>query len=159
SAFVAWELNRHAIDHAEEAVYSQNLRQLETVNAELNHQLLESRAGLVQHYDLLVERLDQLRGLQRSLSRAPRFLPAAARWRVDVELDESVHLLAEKAAHIEGFKTYNAILRNSLHFLPNVAARVIAAGGSSTQLQIGVAQLLSAVLSLGVAPDQAASKQ
>lgn len=145
-----------AIDHGSESAYSRDLRRLETADAELNLRLLESRAGLVKHYDALVMGVGRLNQLLRVLAQPPQFVGAPQVKEIRAALERGRELLSAKAEQIEAFKTHHAVLRNSAQFLPSVADRVLAAARAESGFGARVGGVLSSFMSLGVAPEQAA---
>jgi len=115
---------RSAIAHAGAIAYGRDVRQVATIDARLNEELLRSRSGLVTHYDVLVRNVKELRGLLRGLALFPSFLDRAAveeLTRRRARLDE---LVDEKESLVESFKSHNSVLRNSQRFLPVLAAAI-----------------------------------
>ena len=80
--------------------------------------MLQLRYGLQNNYDHLAATLDRARQIKNALAAGPY----AVAGRGDREIDEALAALAsaldEKDALIEKFKARNALLRNSVHYLP-----------------------------------------
>jgi len=162
----------HLLDHAAEAAYARDLRQLGATGTRLNEHLLISRSGLSAHYDDLVADMDELWRLQRAVSTLPRSvlqnqvlqnqvaqspLPRAGQLQsgFSARLAATERVLEQLDQALERFKTQHAILRNSRHFLPVLARRVLSdSAGTSEASPLGsaVSRLLSALLVLDLKP-------
>jgi diguanylate cyclase (GGDEF)-like protein len=95
------------------------LREFEKLDAEWNVNILRSHIGANPNYDPLSAPLPRMHELLDRLGRAlPASHPEAAR-RTYAELTEA---LRTKEELVEQFKSHNAILRNSLAFLPGAIA-------------------------------------
>jgi signal transduction histidine kinase len=150
--FVSWY--RQAIDHVRAVAYGRDVRQLTTIDARLSQELLRSRAGLVTHYDTLVRHVKELRSLVRGLDAVPGFLAQRQTADLRARLEAMGGLVDEKESIVESFKSHNAVLRNSLRFLP-VAARAL---GERIQPASDVDQrfhlLLATLMQVDVARDR-----
>ena len=148
---------RHAIDHRTEAEYSRHLRLLKVVDARLNEELLRSRSGLAKHYDGLVRHVREIGRLLEVLGSVPAFLGADSNAIVKRELAATLRAVEAKRELIEQFKMHNAVLRNSLRFLPIVVVRLKTEGDArkaGSPAVIAAQSLVSTVLLLDVAPDR-----
>jgi signal transduction histidine kinase len=109
---------RHSIRHDVEAVYRRDLRRLDALGAQLDRELLLSRAGLVMHYDGLTRGFQELRRTTRQVT-AP---PLALGFEPDPELRSALvrleALLGEQEYLLDRFKSDNAVLRNSRQYFP-----------------------------------------
>lgn len=137
---------RHAIDHARELNYSQNLRQLRATDALLSEELLKSRSGLVMHYDGLVRGTTTLTRLLHSLADIPGFLGDAGTTELNQRLSELSRLLAEKSERLERFKTHNAVLRNSQRLMPVTLGALLQTGALDPELNRRVDATLAELL-------------
>jgi signal transduction histidine kinase len=108
---------RHAIDHGRAVAYARDLRQLKLLDQRLNETLLESRSGLVAHYDPLVRNVIDLEQLLRALDEVPEFLEDTEAADLRRKLERANRLVREKGDLVESFKSHNAVLRNSQRFL------------------------------------------
>src|SRR6478609_9584770 len=115
----------HAVNYAEEAAYSRDLRRVQAASAELNERVLKSRSALMIQYDPLVHALHDLQRLHERLKHVPDFLGEAAAFDMQGQLKKSEAQLREKDELVESFKTHNSVLQNSLHFFPILANSVI----------------------------------
>jgi signal transduction histidine kinase len=109
------------------------LRQIKQLDAQWELDALKSKLGMNQSYDPLVDPLPLLHALPHQLgaSAAPQHRAGAEELAASVAALERE--LARKAALIESFKSHNAVLRNSMSFLP-VAADDIAALAAKARL-------------------------
>ena len=115
----------HAMDYAEEAAYSKDLRRVQAATGELNERVLKSRSALMAQYDPLVQALRDLRDLHERLKQVPEFLGGDAARDMRSQLAESELQLRQKDELVESFKSQNSVLQNSLHYFPVLANSVI----------------------------------
>jgi signal transduction histidine kinase len=98
-----------------------DLRQLKQVDAEWNVDVLRAKTGLSNNYDKVASPLPLVASLKDSFARK-----SATIWRDHTDsyarmmglLDSYTKLMDRKVEATERFKSQNAILRNSSHFLP-----------------------------------------
>ena len=105
------------------------LRQVRQLDAQWELDAMKTRVGLSQNYDALVDPLDSLAVLPRRLTR-PHFSDAAA---LERDLRAYQQALGDKMALMERFKSHNAVLRNSVAFLPEALADLTAAVTSASR--------------------------
>jgi signal transduction histidine kinase len=99
------------------------LHQIRQLDARWELDAMRARVGLTQSYDALVDPLADLAGLPQQLQ-VPEAGDAAALGRAVQDYQQA---LRAKVALMERFKSRNAVLRNSLAFLPLAAEDVVAA--------------------------------
>ncbi|WP_332777909.1 DAHL domain-containing protein [Polaromonas sp.] len=100
------------------------LRHLKQLDAKWELDVLKSKIGINTHYDPLADSLTELNRLLEKLTAdmgAQEHDEAAALGEGRAALS---HVIQEKATLIEQFKSNNAVLRNSLVFLPTAAADI-----------------------------------
>jgi signal transduction histidine kinase len=146
---------RHSIRHDVEAVYRRDLRRLDALGAQLDRELLLSRAGLVMHYDGLTRGFRELRRTTRQLAAPPAelgFEPdpelRAALLRLEALLREQEHLL-------DRFKSDNAVLRNSRQYFPVLLDELrdrLAHTPAAETMRERLAAILAALAHLDAAP-------
>lgn len=102
------------------------MSQLKQSDSSLNKNVLKSRNELLLHYDPLVADMRQLKEAYVEITSGPDAIYGVASVAADVEIDAIRDLLQEKEYLLEEFKSRNAILRNSLHYLPAAGGRLIA---------------------------------
>jgi len=101
------------------------ISQFKQIDAILNRHILEIRLGLLPYYDTTVSNISRLQQLQAELAGMLQQLhgevPTAITRRI-----ESVQLaLIQKQKILETFKSSNAVIKNSLHYLPVATTQVI----------------------------------
>ncbi|HLK59036.1 MAG TPA: methyl-accepting chemotaxis protein [Chthonomonadaceae bacterium] len=117
---------------AEHNHIAENLGRAKQLDATLTEILLESRYALLTNYDPLVQTLSDLKALQVGNRKELHALYPKEVKNLDAQLDSYDGTLAQKEDIIEEFKSENAILKNSLTYLPTIighALREISADG------------------------------
>jgi diguanylate cyclase len=95
-----------------------SLRDLKRLDAEWNANILKTRVGLAANYDAVTTTQMEARRLRDDLARIVEPIRAAAAAPAWKALEEA---FAGKEDAVEQFKSQNAILRNSLRYLPTAA--------------------------------------
>ena len=142
------------------------LQQLKQLDAEWNVDVLKSRMEINKNYDPLASPLPLLTQLQESLAEEVRALNQPD---TEVALNDLKSVIAEKIDLVDEFKAQNAILKNSLRYVPTAvddlrvqirADRRTAFGASESLdiLEARAGQLLNDVLKYNLLPDAAASE-
>ena len=103
------------------------IRQMQQLNAQWDSEVLKARIALTHNYDPLVTPLTQINRLWEELRQhesyhAPKDLPG---WQASLDAGEAA--IQDKARLIDQFKSHNAVLRNSLAFLPTAEDDIQAA--------------------------------
>ncbi len=121
---VAWLGSQgYRINHRDEAVALLTVNDLLRSDSEVNKLLLQLRFGASRNYDPLVAELGRMQAKLSDLkTRVPR-LSDELRTRYDVTIAALEWRLISKTHLIEDFKSDNALLRNSLLFLPGTIAQ------------------------------------
>jgi signal transduction histidine kinase len=118
-AGLAWQ--RH-VQLATAERYGENLRSKVAFEMALTAEVLQTRSGLVAHYDGLVRIGRALQSLQQGLRNTPAFLLPEQRAELLRRLEAMQREGRSTAELVERFKSQNAVLRNSTRFLPVAAA-------------------------------------
>lgn len=132
-----------------------DLRELETLDAERDVNILRSHIGVNPDYDPLSASLPRMRQLTERLGRA---LPASQDGAAGRAYADLSGALREKEELVEQFKSHNAILRNSLNYLPAAIAdlkTVLAGVPGSAPLDATLNALLIDTLRYNLAADPA----
>ena len=137
------------------ASYTQSrdlIRQLQQLNAQWDSEVLKARIAITQNYDPLVTPLTQMTRLWAELEvqdayHNPDDLPG---WHASQKAYREA--LKEKSLRVEQFKSHNAVLRNSLAFLPTAEDDIQVQfnqveGDASVQLQSVVTDTYDLLLS------------
>ena len=108
-------LNSQAIDRQEHERIVRQLSEMKSLNARVSEEVMGSRFGLSANYDRLVEALERLaRAAQAFCDEIPpSVLPHTKR---AVERFEA--MMERRHDNVERFKSHNAVLKNSLSYLP-----------------------------------------
>lgn len=114
------------IDFAEHVRFDQKLNALERHNSRLNRDLLKARFRVTSDYDSLNAEIASLRQLVVELAEMPSMVTAAGREPLRRELAAFGALLTQKEQLIARFAAQNAVLNNSLRYLPTASTDVLA---------------------------------
>ncbi|WP_288077598.1 DAHL domain-containing protein [Pseudomonas sp.] len=103
------------------------IRQMQQLNAQWDSEVLKARIALTHNYDPLVTPLTQITRIWEELRQhesyhAPKDLPG---WQVSLDAGQAA--IQDKARLVDQFKSHNAVLRNSLAFLPTAENDIQAA--------------------------------
>ncbi|MDY7551438.1 GHKL domain-containing protein [Pseudomonas veronii] len=103
------------------------IRQMQQLNAQWDSEVLKARIALSHNYDPLVTPLTQITRIWEELRQhesyhAPNDLPG---WQASLEAGQAA--IQDKARLVDQFKSHNAVLRNSLAFLPTAENDIQAA--------------------------------
>lgn len=127
------------------------LRQLKQTDAEWNVNLLKTKIGLENNYDAIAKPLPLLESLKSNLTST--LLLQKSNSAFDLQLQQSIvnyeKLMDEKINLIDQFKSKNAILRNSLRFLPTATSETIDAlnkGVESFKLRLDLQRSINSIL-------------
>lgn len=132
-----------------------NLREFEKLDAEWNVNVLRSHIGVNPDYDPLSASLPRMRQL---LARLGPALPASHATQARQAYADLVQALNDKEELVEQFKSHNALLRNSLIYLPAAIADLkteLAGAPHSAALDAALNSLLIDTLRYNLAPDPA----
>ena len=132
-----------------------NLGSIKQIDAMLNQDILKSRNELLLNYDPLVSEMAQLKRLNRSIMEAPYDMNNN-RDQIIQELAGLDELIQQKGIWLEEFKSENAILRNSLHYLPVLSDEIILSlteSGVATSLLNAVSDFYGDTLSYAISGD------
>lgn len=133
------------------------LRQIKQLDARWELDAMKSKIGINKTYDPLVDPLPHLNSLRQQLGGV-----ALAQQRGDARalangIEAFGSALQNKSGLVERFKSHNAVLRNSLLFLPTAAEDVQSLAGESKSPLGGVSARVNKVLLASLVYDQAAS--
>ena len=103
------------------------IRQMQQLNAQWDSEVLKARIALTHNYDPLVTPLTQITRIWEELRQhesyhAPKDLPG---WQASLDAGQAA--IQDKARLVDQFKSHNAVLRNSLAFLPTAENDIQAA--------------------------------
>jgi len=101
------------------------ISQFKQIDAILNRNVLEIRLGLLPYYDPTINNIFQLQKLQSELTEMMRQLCPEAAATISSYAKAVDAALTQKRQALEAFKSSNAIITNSMHYLPIATSRVI----------------------------------
>jgi PAS domain S-box-containing protein len=115
-----------AIDVDRHNQYLAHLRQIQTLDARINQNILQVRDELLNNYDPIVNDLAQLKQLQIDLQQPPSFIDKYSDRELDRLLQKHINIWQQKEESILKFQSQNAILINSLTYFPIAIADITA---------------------------------
>lgn len=137
------------------------LRQIKQLDARWELDAMKSKIGINKTYDPLVDPLLDLSNLQQQLNAAASGQNGDDARPLENGVKSFESALQKKARLFEHFKSHNAVLRNSLAFLPTAAEdiRILASQGKAQDQNVltSVAADVNKVLLASLVYDQAAS--
>ncbi|ETW96462.1 MAG: hypothetical protein ETSY1_26505 [Candidatus Entotheonella factor] len=98
--------------------YASAALRMQGVNADLNKNILKVRYRLLEYYDVLVSQFRQIKNLQTTLSDIPPAIDEPGQAEISQPLEILTVLIKEKEEVLESFKAQNAVLKNSVRYLP-----------------------------------------
>ena len=98
--------------------YQDNILALRDLETKFNQDILKSRYELFASYDAIVQNLAAQDAIHTQLTTIPRFIRGQDRRDIQRILEERQVALEQKDALSEWFKSRNALLKNSLRYLP-----------------------------------------
>ena len=132
-AVVVAYTDRNQVDFGEHKRFDDQLNRLGEVDAALNQDVLKARFRMITNYDGIPGKLEELKRTVIALHDMPSFIPVARQEPIRHKLDELTQTFGAKEQLIEDFKSENAVVNNSLRYLPLASKRLIAALDSGTE--------------------------
>jgi PAS domain S-box-containing protein len=120
----------------------QTLTALRATDAELDEAVLKLRYRLHNNYDVLVAQLGRLKRLTAELAEGPYSLARLRHPLLDRELERLQGALQSKEVRLEHFKSHNALLRNTLLYLPRALEEVISLTPIRSQLHMELHEVM-----------------
>jgi signal transduction histidine kinase/ActR/RegA family two-component response regulator len=115
-------LRQRPVDSREHDRFTNNLRLVKELDAQINRDVLKSRYGLLGSYDPFVQTLERMQQAIDDLQKVPSFPGESHGSDIDRLLAKQAGLFSQKKRLVEDFKSANAVLRNSLGYLPVLMA-------------------------------------
>lgn len=106
------------------ARYSDDIQDLHALHTRMLSEVMKSRTGIIGHYDGMVQTEAATRRVLKRLSAIPPYLPALAATELRTQVDKAIAVQAEAERLVDLFKRKNAVLRNSLRYLPVLAQEI-----------------------------------
>lgn len=117
--FIYWKSEAYNINT--QTKIAENLRQLEALDAEWNLDVWRSKDGVTRDLDKLSSPQEKLLKLQNEINDEFAGLNNPTLDKADADLKQ---LIAKKLSLVEAFKSQNAVLTNSLKFIPTANAEL-----------------------------------
>jgi signal transduction histidine kinase/AmiR/NasT family two-component response regulator len=115
-------LRQRPVDSREHDRFTNNLRLIKELDAQINRDVLKSRYGVLSSYDPFVKNLERMQQAIDDLQKVPCFPGESHRNDIDKLLTKQASLFSQKKRLVENFKSANAVLKNSLGYLPVLMA-------------------------------------
>lgn len=112
--------------------YTQQLRLLREADAKVDSEVLAARLEISRNYDALTSYVNEMKAVAQALLQPPSFLRLGDSVGIEKEAAELLKVLHHKADLIDSFKSYNAIVRNSMAYFLQSASGL---GGVSAPLK------------------------
>lgn len=145
------------INIEEHQQYQNTLNQQKEIDVILNQDILKSRYDLLTYYDPFIKHLSQLKNTQNSLKIIPTFINHNGSKKLTNILNKNSEIINQKEKLIERLKFQNAILKNSLSYLPfltNDIVKSTSAKSGSHYLEVILDELLKNILLYNLNYDQ-----
>ncbi len=142
-----------AIDVDRHNQYLAHLRQIQTLDARINQNVLQVRDGLLNNYDPIVNDLAQLQQLQTNLQQMPSFIDEQSYQELDRLLQKHIHIWQQKEESILRFQSQNAVLINSLTYFPIAINDVVTKDTTDPALANRLNTLLRDILLFNLSTD------
>lgn len=133
--FAFFFVKSQAIDFDRHNLYISDLRLINEIDARINQNILQARYGLINSYDPITEDLTKLDLTLESLKKIPGFLDADSQERLEDILANYTKLLRQKEQLIEKFNGANALVKNSLAYLPIAVANTVSQNSAESNYE------------------------
>jgi PAS domain S-box-containing protein len=137
--------------------YLAHLRQMQTLDARINQNVLQARDGLLNNYDPIVNDLAQLKKLQTDLKQTPGFVGSESHKELDRLLQKHIDIWQHKEEAILRFQSQNAVLINSLTYFPISITDIVAKNTASPVLANRLNTMLRDILLFNLSIDKTAN--
>jgi PAS domain S-box-containing protein len=148
-----------AIDNERHNRYLADLRQMQTLDARIDRNILQARDGLLNNYDPIVKDLTQIQQLQTELQHPPSFVDGDSRSELDRLLQTQLQIWQQKEESILKFESQNAVLSNSRTYFPVAIADLVAKNTTSPAQKDRLNRLLRDILLFNLTTDRTLATQ
>ncbi|HAA27504.1 MAG TPA: hypothetical protein DCE56_07245, partial [Cyanobacteria bacterium UBA8553] len=143
-----------AIDFQQHSGYVDRLRQIQAVDARINQNVLLAKNSLLTYYDPIVNELTTLRKLQTELKQPPTYIDQVGREELSRLIENHIQVWQQKEKLIQKFQSQNAILRNSLSYLPIAITGITKQKTTNPDEAARLTQLLQNILLFNLSSDE-----
>jgi two-component system cell cycle sensor histidine kinase/response regulator CckA len=115
--------------------FDNNLERFQQLDQDLNQDVLKARSRILNDYDSFPIQIAELKRTLNELDKVPSFIPKSGDVLIHRKVEELWRLVKEKEQLVESFKSQNAVLNNSLDYLPVIGAELVkqVSGGKETR--------------------------
>ena len=139
-----------AINFEQHQLYRSTISNQLEDDAAINQNVLKARYALLISYDPLVRAVVDQAALQTELENIPDFVGSSGSQAIQLLLTQNKEVFERKEALVERFKSQNALLKNSLTYLPTLFQELRTSGILNATLET----LLDNVLIYSLASDE-----
>lgn len=143
-----------AINFNEHNRYSLELREIASLDARINQNILQARDGLLTYYDPIVKDLAEVKQLHGNLQQIPSFVDQQGKEELERILRIDIELWRKKERIIQNFQSENAILTNSLTYFPIAIADLVENDAIESTLRNRLQTLLRKILLFNLSNDE-----
>lgn len=108
------------VNYIQHEQYHRAMIQQLQADATITQSILKSRYSLLTSYDPIVKGVDEQQTLQQQLGQPPFFVDGRGLRTIQTLLSENASVQQQRQELIEQFKSQNAVLKNSLNYLPEL---------------------------------------
>lgn len=142
-----------SVDNQQHQDYRTLMAQQLDKDATVNQNVLKARYALLTSYDPLVRAMSEQLALQKDLKQMPDFVGNSQA--ITAQLNDNGQIFTQKEELVESFKSKNAILKNSLTYLPELVKEIRkGSAGLSGSDALQVESLLDNVLLYSLSSDE-----
>jgi len=145
-------LKANEIDFNRQNEYVMKLREINELDARINENVLQAESGLLNNYDPIVNNLKKLDNILKELKNIPNFIEYSGE--IKERLQAYTVIFKEKEQLIEYFNAENAIVRNSLAYLPIAIADTVEIYEKDDELVNRLHNLLRDILIYNISPSE-----
>ena len=125
-----------------------NLHKIESLNSEIDSLTLKLRYRLQNNYDGLALAIQDIKQRQHELSDGKYAILHSGNKKIDLTIDRLSQATARKEKLIEGFKSHNAVLKNSIYYFPRITEETIHRAHADKALQKNLRSLMRNLLAI-----------
>jgi len=105
--------------------FDNSLDRLRELDTSLNQDVLKVRFHLLEDYDELLQEMSEMKQIAGDSTIIPSYIPEDRRREIRRKMEALSSLLAQKEELLERFKSQNAVLSNSLRYLPLAGTELV----------------------------------
>jgi len=122
---VSFYVKTHHIVFLEHQQFDGSLGRLRDLDISLNEDVLKARSNLLDDYDGFPKQIEEMRSIAGNSASIPSFVSENGKQAVQTKMQHLAELLSQKEELLERFKSQNALLKNSLRYLPLAGTELV----------------------------------